>query len=407
MANTIQPITLPPQAQAHPVKDPPGGAQGAKPAEASGDSLELRRHSPQQLLNQQIMQAIGSLNSHLEMEGFQAIEELEPADYTPEKVSDRILNFIDLALKRAEANGVDGSELEKMREQARAGVEDGYKQAYDMLDGLGILEDKVKEGVEKTYELLQQGLDRMDSGEPLLIAQQDWDAMEIAAQSEQRSLSLAIETRDGDKVSINLQRSSSSSSASYDSQNGDEQISLRLDKQSSHLSFEYQVEGALDQDEEKAIKDLLRDIDRLADDFFAGNTPDLLKSSLKSGFDGSELNGFNLNISHTQTSIAARAYQSVERIQQEPAEDEGDRGIPLGQLLQQLRDMGEGPGLALGKRFEQDPPSLMRDLLAQRLELDPRFDSVFGSGNEDQPETPQTFTEQILAAVGGGQEQQA
>ncbi|MEO5342491.1 MAG: DUF5610 domain-containing protein [Gammaproteobacteria bacterium SHHR-1] len=408
MANSIQSIGLPPQTQAQ--NSAQAGALKERGAAASraetgalgavaDDSLELRKPSAQQLLNDQIMQAIGGLNDYLKAEGFETIERLDPADYTPDKVSDRILNFIDLSIKQAEAKGADADELERMREQARAGVEAGYKKAYDMLEGLGMMQGKVKEDVEKTYELLQQGLDRMDRGEPLLAgeAEKANTGLEVNAQAESRSLTLEIQTAEGDKISIDLQRSSSNASLAYQAEDDNGRFSLNMQQRQSEFSFQYRVEGNLNQEEERAIKDLLKDVDKLADDFFAGNTPDLLKTGLKNGFDSDQLGSFNLQMNHSQSRLAASAYQQVDQLEGRPR----DRapGTPPGQLLQQLRDSGERAGLALGERFG-NPSDMLKELLVQRLELEPRFDSTFGKDSGDEaPETPQSLTDKMLQTV--------
>ncbi|MBF0255808.1 MAG: DUF5610 domain-containing protein [Gammaproteobacteria bacterium] len=401
MASSIQSISLPPQAQAGAIKDrlqTPAKAEKSDLAPVADDRVDLRKPSSQQLLNDKIMQAISGLNDYLKAEGFQTIERLDPAEFTPEKVSDRILNFIDLSIKQAEAKGADPAELEEMREKARAGVEEGYKKAYDMLEGLGMLEGKVKAEVEKTYELLQQGLDRMDRGEPLVLseAQKASDALDISAQAESRSLSLEIETRDGDKISINLQRQSSSASLAYQAEDENGRFSLSMQQRQSEFSFQYQVEGNLDKDEEQAIKDLLKDVDKLADDFFAGNTPDLLKTALKNGFNSEELNSFSLQMNHSQSRLAASTYQQVDQLEQGRR---GPPGTPPGQLLQQMRDDSERAGLALGERFG-NPSDLLKQLLVQRLELEPRFDSVFGKDSgEAEPETPQSLMEKMVDGI--------
>jgi phosphoglycolate phosphatase-like HAD superfamily hydrolase len=401
MANSIQSISLPAQAQAGQINDrfqqqPKTEKSNVRPV--NEDSVELRKPTPQQVINDQIMQAIGELNGYLKTEGFQTIEQLDPAEFTPEKVSDRILNFIDLAIKRAENNGADSSELEKMREQARAGVEDGYNKAYDMLEGLGLMEGKVKEDVEKTYELLQQGLGRMDRGEPLILAEEaeDSESLGVMAQAESRSLSLQIQTRDGDTVTIDLQRSSSSASLAYEGNSEEGRFSVNLQQRQSEFSFQYQVDGSLDKDEEQAIKDLLKDIDKLSDDFFAGNTPDLLKTALKNGFDSEELSSFNLQMSHHLSRIAASAYQQVDQMDQP---NNRRPATPPGQFLQQWRAINEQAGLALGERFG-NPSDLLKGLLAQRLELEPQFDSIFGKDSgEENSETPQSLVEKLSTTV--------
>lgn len=373
MATSIQPTELhspitPTRMQEHPGKA--GQAAQAGKAEQSNDSLSLQRHSPQQLLNQQIMSAIGKLNEHLKTQGFGAIETLDPAEYTPEKVADRILNFIDLAIKQAETKGASEDELNKLRSQARAGVEDGYRKAYDMLNGLGILKGDVKSGVEKTGQFLREGLDRMDRGEPLVAAKTADATQSLMAAMEERSISLQVQTREGDSISIQLNRSSSQASISQKSD--DKGFGYQLETRSSSFSFEYQVKGDLNADEEASLKKLLSGIDKLANDFFGGKGLDSLDSFLESGFDAKQLSGFSLNMQQTKTMAAAQAYQQVDRMDGGAARPDAALQS-LSQWVKDLQAMQQQATEGLGQKFDK-PFDLLRELLAQRFGLEPGQD---------------------------------
>lgn len=377
MATSISPTSFHNQVQPTRLQEHPGRATQAGKAEQSEDALKLQKHSPQQLLNQQIMGAISKLNEHLGTQGFAAIETLDPAEYTPDKVADRILNFIDLALKQAESKGASEDELNKLRAQARAGVEDGYKKAYDMLNGLGILKGEVKSGVEKTWSLLQQGLDRMDRGEPLVQSQavaKAADTQSLQATQEARSLSLQVQTREGDSISIQLNRSASQASISHQSDaNG---FAMQMESRSSSFSFSYEVKGDLNADEQEALKKLLSGIDSLANDFFAGNGMESVDSFIKSGFDAKQLSGFELNLQQTRT--AAQAYRQVDRIDNQTAPGPSNFQS-LGEWVKELQDLHKQASDSLGQRLD-NPFDLLRELLAQRFGLEPGQDDKGAQG---------------------------
>jgi hypothetical protein len=377
MATSIQPTELQNHVQPTRLQGQAGKAAHAAKAEQSEDSFKPQRHSPQQLLNQQIMQAIGKLNEHLGAQGFAAIETLDPAEYTPEKVADRILNFIDLAVKQAEAKGASEGELDKLRAQARAGVEDGYRKAYEMLNGLGILKGEVKSGVEKTWTLLQQGLDRMDRGEALVLDKAQEQAaisQSLTASQESRSLSLQVQTKEGDSINIQLNRSSSQASISQ--QDDGHGFAVQLESRSSSFSFEYQVQGDLNEHEQAALTKLLSGIDSLANDFFAGKGPESLDTFIKGGFDASQLSGFNLNLQQTKTQVAAQAYRQVDRLGQAPASTESSLASSLQSLsdwVKELQELQKEATADLGQRLGI-PFTHLRELLAQRFDLEPGQD---------------------------------
>lgn len=391
--SSIQPTELQNQIQPTRLQGQAGKSVQTAKAEQSEDSFKPQRHSPQQLLNQQIMQAIGKLNEHLGAQGFAAIETLDPAEYTPEKVSDRILNFIDLAIKQAESKGASEDELNKLRAQARAGVEDGYRKAYEMLNGLGILKGEVKSGVEKTWALLQQGLDRMDRGESLVLDKTQEQAalsQSLTASQESRSLSLQVQTREGDSINIQLNRSHSQASISqWDEGKG---FAVQLESRSSSYSFEYQVQGDLNADEQAALTTLLSGIDKLANDFFAGRGPESLDSFIKGGFDASQLSGFSLNLQQTKTQVAAQAYRQVDRLGLGQGQDQTDSqagartgaASSLQSLSDWVKDLLELQHKAtedLGQRFGI-PFTQLRELLSQRFQLEPGQDKGAQQANQ-------------------------
>jgi len=87
-------------------------------------------------------------------------------DMSPEAAADRIISFATQLIGRAEAQQADLSvdeqrSREQLYENVRVGIERGFEQARDILDGLQALEGDVKESVDSTYSRVQEGLSNL------------------------------------------------------------------------------------------------------------------------------------------------------------------------------------------------------------------------------------------------------
>ncbi len=111
--------------------------------------------SPQQILNQKILDA---LNSEISATGGAKIEDLNPADYSPDNVAKTILDFIKMGLSQVPEG--DTQARADLLDQARSGLEKGFSDARDILSGLGVLEGTIAEDIDQTYELIMQGLEQ-------------------------------------------------------------------------------------------------------------------------------------------------------------------------------------------------------------------------------------------------------
>ncbi|MBL4762633.1 MAG: DUF5610 domain-containing protein [Gammaproteobacteria bacterium] len=117
----------------------------------------------QKVFNQRILatvsEQLNALNVHLELAGAAPIETLLSEDFTAEKVAERILGFITAGIAGLDADDPDRTRL---LAAARSGFEQGYAEAKEILVGLGVFAGGVLETAEKTYELIQQGLDKLE-----------------------------------------------------------------------------------------------------------------------------------------------------------------------------------------------------------------------------------------------------
>ena len=108
--------------------------------------------------------AIEGINKELETElGENAIENAYESglDVSPEATAGRILDF-SLGLfslyqqQHPELN--EQEQAEKFSEIIGGGIDTGFSEAREILDGLGVLEGEIAENIDKTYNIIQEEL---------------------------------------------------------------------------------------------------------------------------------------------------------------------------------------------------------------------------------------------------------
>ena len=114
--------------------------------------------------------AIDKLNEMLEPTlGPKAIESAaeSPMEFTSEATAGRIVSLSTAFFAAFKAQHPDEEEaavLTHFMEVIRSGIEQGFAEARDILDGLGVLEGDIKADVDRTYELVQDGLSAFEKG---------------------------------------------------------------------------------------------------------------------------------------------------------------------------------------------------------------------------------------------------
>ncbi len=130
-------------------------------AELKKDQLDIRPTSAEdarKLLNTKIL---ASINLELGNDGQTQIEALDSTDYTPEKVANRILNFIQVGIARLAGQDATDERKSELLNKAIAGVEKGLADAQEILSGLGVLNGEIEEDIEATTKLLYEGFDEL------------------------------------------------------------------------------------------------------------------------------------------------------------------------------------------------------------------------------------------------------
>jgi len=113
--------------------------------------------------------AIDKINALLEPEfGPDALQgAASTVDASPEATAERILSM-STAFFGAYAQGHAGEPADEVAknfvELIRGGFEQGFQEAKEILEGLGVFSGEVETGVMKTYELVQKGLDDFLAG---------------------------------------------------------------------------------------------------------------------------------------------------------------------------------------------------------------------------------------------------
>jgi hypothetical protein len=294
-------------------------------------------------------------------------------DFTPEKVSGRILGFIEQRLQSEAAAGADPAKLDKLLSQAREGVEKGFAEARKILDGMGVLKGQVAGDIDDTYKRIQDGLGDLDKRFGSAVPSAS-DKVAVAGYSERFSalaetFDLSITTRDGDRLRISVAQASASWSQSSFAASGDgKSTSVAASSQSGSMrigGWQVSVEGELDADEIKALEKLFSQVQDLSDKFYAGDLAGAFDRAMALEMDSEQLASMSLRLTQTSVRQATDAYGAVAG-QGASAVNSDLQDYAQG-LLDALRSAGE---------LTRDAGGLLKDLLKGGFSLDERFDQA-------------------------------
>ena len=298
-------------------------------------------------------------------------------DYTPEKVAGRILGFIEQRLRSEQAAGADTGKLQKLLDQARSGVEKGFAEARQILDGMGVLQGKVASDIDDTYQKIQDGfsdLDKRFNPDAALVE----GATKLAAYSERfaaqaETFAMEVTTRDGDRLRISIAQASANGSLSgvvaSSTGNGS---SVVASSQSGSLqigAWQVSVEGELDGEERAALEKLFAQVQGLSDTFYAGDLSGAFDRAMALDMDGEQLASMSLRLTQTTVRQATDAYSAVAQDGGQAASAVNNSLIDYAQgLLEALRSANQLVEEGTGK-------SSLLELLKGGFSLDERFDS--------------------------------
>lgn len=298
-------------------------------------------------------------------------------DYSPEKVAERVLDFIDQRLQREQAAGADSEKLQGLLEQARSGVEKGFAESRKILDSLGVLQGKVASDIDDTYQKIQDGFSALDkrfnsaessSSDSLAISSY---SERFAAQAE--TFDMEVTTRDGDRLRISIAQASASwSQTSVTASSNANGSSVAASSQSGSLQiagWQVSIEGELDEDERSALEKLFSQVQELSDKFYAGDLSGAFDRAMALDLDGEQLASMSLNLTQASVRQATDAYSSVAQ--------SGGQAVSAvnSSLLDYAQELLEALRSANQVTEEDSAKNTLLDLLKGGFSLDERFDS--------------------------------
>jgi hypothetical protein len=124
-------------------------------------SLTVSLNSSNEPLSVVLKTALTGINEALKGDyGDNAIQNAVSQDNTPEGTASRIVSlstaFYD-AFKQQHAGEDEQDVLNKFIDTLKKGVDQGFKEAREVLDGLKVLNGDIASNIDKTYDLVQQG----------------------------------------------------------------------------------------------------------------------------------------------------------------------------------------------------------------------------------------------------------
>jgi hypothetical protein len=288
------------------------------------------------------------------------IKETNDSLFDFEKVAENVLSFISGRINFAKEQGSSDEELSEMFSQARSGVTLGFQQALGELEELAILDDELSTGIEKSRVLIFDGIDDLEEkyfpkealnsavipesnmatsrkdelkGQPLNFSS------ELYAQSS-KSSDISITTRDGDKVTISFSDIQEASQSQRYSNFGDQGTSYESASSSyREMSFSYSIEGDIDEDEQKAISALIKDVNTLQKEFFNGDVNKAFEYAQTLGFDDEQISEFSFDLYKTQTTMVSQAYSEVANFAEDSPAKTDKQLRPLLDFVAQLQDL--------------------------------------------------------------------
>ncbi|QJD91897.1 DUF5610 domain-containing protein [Duganella dendranthematis] len=127
-------------------------------------SLSVSISSSNDQMSVVLKTALTGINEALKKDGFgdDAIQNAASQDNTPEGTAGRIVSlstgFFE-AYKQQHPGEDEGELLNKFMDTIKSGMERGFKEAREVLQGLNALNGDISSNIDKTYELVQKGYD--------------------------------------------------------------------------------------------------------------------------------------------------------------------------------------------------------------------------------------------------------
>ena len=224
---------------------------------------------------------------------------------SPEDTAAAILRHVENGISQLRTQGADQSRIDQRLQAAREGIAKGYAQATEMLDGMGLLDDELKNQIAAGRQLVDDGLDQLSKpAEQASALMTSNSSLRVA-----NELSLQVLTQEGDRVTVRFSQGSSLSTSINKDNSGNSAFSLQA---SAQQNWSMEVNGNLSEAERSALSGLFDDVQSLSERFFAGDIGSALEQAMDLGFDGSQLASMSLNLTQQTVATSTKAYSRVQ-----------------------------------------------------------------------------------------------
>ncbi|MCV6590614.1 MAG: DUF5610 domain-containing protein [Marinobacterium sp.] len=289
-------------------------------------------------------------------------------DFTPDNIAKDIAGFVGQGLDRARSEGRSEEDIQKMHAAAMRGIEKGFAEAKEILDGLNILkEGNIEQTIDETYDKTVDAVKALLPSENTSISAPRRSSEEFYAAerySKAETFSLTLQTQEGDDVVIEFASGQyqQASVGGVNNANGSAYSASLERGNASSMSFS--VKGDLNEAEMEAINNLLKDVNDIADEFFGGDIQAAFDKATEFEMDGSQLASMNLRLTRTETYSAASAYSSVGNM------------LPSAEQLAPLQDMGSKVGMLAedpANAFMEEADKFISSILDSLVQQDIRY----------------------------------
>lgn len=339
-------------------------------------------------------------------------------DFSPEAVTDRIMGFIESRIEAERANGASEEELQSMFGQAMKGLEQGLREAKEVITAMDMFGGEVKDTFFETVSLLDERMTELEktlfgAGNPdtqivagvpgndstsvsnSTSANERTSAKELDVErafssipkgneryvaqsnalffSQDNQFDMEVVTQDGDKVTIHV-----GAGESLDFRSGSQvtprgSVSGFALEQSSYYDISFSVDGDLDEGELAALNDLFSQVNDIADSFYSGNVGEAFEQALAVGYNSEELAAFAVNMTHSEVVAVAQTYREVAEADSGESVESG--GNPLQSIMDRLSEfaaqvLASHDVLLDNPNGPSNQHALFRDILTELVPVD-------------------------------------
>lgn len=271
---------------------------GTRPAQTTGDdssrSNNLNNVDRLFLNNLKPQQATDFLAQHINRglrEGFQ-LNQPTPHGFVDESGNPRAaINQIIQTANQALRKLIPDHGVESAAQQVRGNVDQGYSEAIDIFSVFGNIAKETRERLAEARDMLDKAYQQA----PLNgnVAETEALFIDSSRHSSQSSTSLSIETADGDIVTIDLSHSLEQSSSQFSYETAGKSLNYRESEKNESIEINIHVKGNLDEDEKKAIGQLVKQLNQVGNQHDNGQQQDALQLAGNLSYDSSIIKSFD------------------------------------------------------------------------------------------------------------------